>query len=211
MKYYISIRWPEKRGQYDKPETEREYTAGPLDPLPFSVDTLEEAHAIIAMSKSPVWTIRHSEHDDMWQKNTEIECSPMVKFTRELEQAERVKNDAKNQARIDRINAQPKVVTKTYAGIVVTFERNDVDGKTVSRSHDTPVRIQAGAEHFSPANYITASGAIQKKKWIMRYGRRGYETPHPERERLVALAPYLKVIQAVADSLSNGSYKEEAT
>ncbi len=212
MSYYVSIGWPEKRGQYDKPEAEQEETAGRLEEVPFGMDTLEEARAIIAMSKSPVWTIWHGE-GGKWQsyreqRENEVDCSPMVKRTRELQAQERQQVVVERQAEIDRINAQPKVVTKTYAGIAVTFTREDTDEKRVR--YGARVRINAGDQEVSPTSFITGSGAIQKKKWTEWWMSGRYGTPNPERERLVALAPHLKDIAAVAKRLSIGTYTEES-
>lgn len=210
MAYYVSIGRTEKRGQYDKPEAEREETAGRMESVPFGVGTIEEAHMLVSMSKSPVWIIRLTEGDDIWQSKGEIEASPMVIRTRELELMERQKNLDDQQAKIDRINAQPTVVTKEYAGVAVTFTREHLDPTTNKYAHargEAVVSIHVGEIDIYPGSYITADHRIQKAKWIEYYSP-NYWDKVGRGAHLVPLAPHLKEIAAVAKQLSIGTYQE---
>lgn len=210
MAYFVSIGQVQKRRDYGRPQEQWEDEAHDLQALPFAIDTLEQAQTIIAISKSPAWTIQQGETDGWLRQAKEIACSSLVQRTRELDQQEREAAAAAREAQTKRINDQPREVVKVYAGIPVTFQREPPErrpGDAYGRL-ETRVTVSALGKRFHSSDYITKSGAIQKKKWEEQYSKQPWaETDH---SALIPLAPHLKDIQAVADSLSKGAYKEEA-
>ena len=194
MPYYVSIGHPELSLMA------KEETASKLNPLPFGIDTLEEAHTVIAISKSPVWTIRLSEGtDDMWQEKDEIDCSPMVRRTRELNRLEQDKRAKNKREDIERIKSQPSIVTRIYEGITVTFTRRAMrEDESIYRYADSGVSISIGDTAIWPYRFITGDGRVQKKKW-----REDWDI---KRAGLASLADHLKEIQAVAQSLGRGTF-----
>ena len=99
MKYFVSIGQAWKNWK-DELEASENFTQ-----VPFPVESLQDAHLIVSLSKSPVWTILEGETESSWDAK-EIEVSPLVKQTRERRRIERL-------ALVEKINAQPKKVTKS--------------------------------------------------------------------------------------------------
>ena len=201
MKYYVYIGSVSKGFRDDVEESSGDFHA-----VPFGVDTLEEAHLLVNLSKTPAWYITSGETAIVNWDTSDIEVSPLVLRTRERDRVAKAQRQAQLDAKIQRINAQPETVEKVYAGITVVFNRKPLRPTTEYAYHHYEARVDVIAKtadgdwDFPYYQYITSNGRVQKAKWRTDWS--------VQRHKLEALADHLKDIEAVRVALSTGAYEE---